>query len=109
MEQYTLKKPFEAIGGDTVATLSFEWDAIKAADYRQILRLESRIKGTQADELSFDISMGKRTSSEFRIAAAWLGAVRGTKGLCIDDIDRLGFLDLLELERFGLLFFGGAV
>lgn len=109
-EKYALKKPFDAIGGDHIEELCFSWDAIRAVDYRQILRIEARIKGTpQIDAPAFDISLGKATSAEFRMAAAWLGALRGTKGICMDDLDRLCLLDLLALERYGLLFFGGAV
>lgn len=107
MNDYTLKTQITAIGGDTIATLHFDWDGMGLSQYRQILSLESRLRTTGPAQVQFDVSIGKKTSSEFRIAAAWVAAVRGTKGLCIDDIERVGILDLLELETEGLLFFGG--
>lgn len=107
MEVYTLKTQISAIGGDTISELHFDWEHLGLSDYRQILRIEAKLRGTDtASRPNFDVSIGKKTSSEFRIGAAWVAAVKGTKGLCMDDMDRLGMLDLLELETRGLLFFG---
>ena len=107
MKEYTLKTQISAIGGDTITTLRFDWEGMGLSQYRQILSIESRLRSTGNAQLQIDVSIGKKTSSEFRIAAAWVAAVRGTEGLCIDDIERVGILDLLELETEGLLFFGG--
>ena len=71
-------------------------------DYRNIVRLESRLRGSQADS---DISLVKATSSEFRMATAWIAAVNcSDNGVCFDDIDRISLADLLKLERIGLFF-----
>lgn len=102
-DDLNLSKPFTALSGTDINALHFNFDAVKAIDYRQIVRLEARLRGNTAE--IFDISsMSKKTSSEFRIAVAWIAAIRGTKGLCLDDIDNLSFADLIELEDFGLFF-----
>ena len=101
-EVLKLSKPLSTLSGDTVDELHFAFKKLTPKDYRQIVRLEARLKG---DTPNFDInSMSKKTSSEFRMATAWIGAVRGTKGLCLDDIDNLALLDLLELEEMGCFF-----
>ena len=111
MEDYALKRKISVLSGDEqkpmeVSILHFDLDSLSPIDYRQALGIEARLRG---EKFRLDISLGKRTSSEFRIAVAWIAAVRGTKGLCIDDIDRIHILDLLELETRGLLFFGESV
>ena len=96
-----LSKPLNTLAGETVEELQFDFGALTPKDYRQIVRLESRLRG----ESNFDISVEtKKTSSEFRMASAWIAAVRGTKGLCFDDIDSLALIDLLELEDIGCFF-----
>lgn len=105
IEDVKLSKPFTALSGAEIDTLHFDFDAIKAIDYRQIIRLEARLRGTNE---TFDISaLTKKTSPEFRMASAWVAAIRGTKGLCFDDIDSLSLSDLVELEDAGLFFITG--
>lgn len=98
-----LLKPVVTLSGDTLSELSFDFDTLTPADYRQITRLEAKLRGAQ---VSMEYSPSKSTSSEFRMATAWVAAVKGTKGLCFDDYERLNMLDLLSLEEWGLLFIG---
>lgn len=105
-ENLKLSKPLNTLSGETVEELHFDFASLTPKDYRQIVRLESRLKGG-GDTPNFDLSinnLSKKTSSEFRMATAWIGAVRGTKGLCFDDIDSLSLLDLLELEEIASFF-----
>lgn len=99
-----LTKPITTLAGETISELTFNFESLTPKDYRQIVRIETRLKGA-SDQPSFDLSlMSKKTSSEFRMATAWIGAVKGTKGLCLDDIDSLSLLDLLELEEIASFF-----
>lgn len=101
-ENLKLSKEIHTLSGETISELVFNFDSLTPKDYRQIVRLEGRLKG---ESPNFDISiMSKKTSSEFRMATAWIGAIKGTKGLCLDDIDSISFLDLLELEEIGCFF-----
>lgn len=102
IENLKLSKPINTLSGETIDNLVFDFGVLTPRDYRQIVRLESRLKG---DSPAFDISVEtKKTSSEFRMASAWIAAVKGTKGLCLDDIDSLALIDLLELEEIGCFF-----
>ena len=101
-EDLKLSKPFTALSGETIESLHFNFDAIKTIDYRQIVRLEARLRGNTD---VFDVSsITRKTSPEFRMSCAWVAAIRGTKGLCFDDIDNLSLSDLIELEDIGLFF-----
>lgn len=106
MSNYKLKKGITALSGEKIDTLHFDFESLTPLDYRQIVRIEGRLKGVSVDNPQFEVSLGKKTSSEFRMASAWIAAVKGTKGLCVDDLDHISMLDLLELETEGILFFG---
>lgn len=101
-EELKLTKPFTALSGEQIETLKLDFDKIKTIDYRQIVRLEARLKGVA--DLDFSAVLTRKTSSEFRMATAWIAAIRGTKGLCYDDIDSLSLKDLLDLEEMGVFF-----
>lgn len=105
MSDYTLKKKIVTLAGDEITELHFDFDSLTPLDYRQIVRIEGKLKGISPENPSLDINLGKKASSEFRMAAAWIAAVKGTKGLCVDDLDKLSMADLLEMETEGLLFF----
>lgn len=98
-EELELKKPLVTLSGNTVTKIKFKFSELTPMDYRNIVRLESRLRGSQAD------SDAKATSSEFRMATAWIAAVNcSDNGVCFDDIDRISLADLLKLERIGLFF-----
>ena len=100
----------KAING--IEELNFAFDKLTAIDYKTICRIERKMNGLSVDALADSIiaSAGTRkTSSEFRIACAWVAAVKGTDGLTVDDYDQLSLDDLLELETCGLLFFVGSL
>ena len=100
----------KAING--IEELNFAFDKLTAIDYKTICRIERKMNGLSVDALADSIiaSAGTRkTSSEFRIACAWVATVKGTYGLPVDDYDQWSLDDLLELETFGLLFFFGSL
>lgn len=100
----------KAVNG--ISEIEFAFDKLTAIDYKTICRIERKMNGLSVDQLADSIiaSAGTRkTSSEFRIACAWVAAVKGTDGLTVDDYDQLSLDDLLELETFGLLFFVGSL
>jgi hypothetical protein len=104
-KELKLKTPITALSGEKIEVLSFDFDSLKAVDYRQIIRLEAKLKGERA---SIDSStLSKRTSSEFRMATGWVAALKGTKGICFDDIESLSLPDLLEMEEIASFFTWG--
>jgi phosphatidylserine decarboxylase len=102
MEVLKLSKTIETLAGDKVSELKFDFDSLKTSDYRNIVRLESRLRGVSFEN---EMNVAKITSSEFRMATAWVAAVNVAENhICFDDIDRISFLDLLEMEKLGAFF-----
>ena len=105
METLSLSKPITTLAGEKVSELHFNFENLRAIDYRNISRLESRLRGVAIES---DVSLTKTASSEFRMATAWIAAVNHADNkVCLDDIDALSFQDLLELEKIGLFFIAG--
>ena len=91
-----LAEPLNTAGGAVLNELRLDFSKIRGRDYALISRIESRLKG---DTLSLSVgSLNKQASPEWRCAVSWVAAIRGTKGLCLDDIDALSLHDLLALE-----------
>ena len=91
-----LVEPLYTAGGAVLSELRLDFGKIRGRDYALISRIESRLKG---DTLSLSVgSLNKQASPEWRCAVSWVAAIRGTKGLCLDDIDALSLHDLLALE-----------
>lgn len=104
MEAIHLAKPITTLSGDSVAEIAFNFDDLKPSDYRHIIRIEARLKGTPLGE---DIG-GNTASAEFRMATAWVAAVHAPSNhLCLDDIDKISIQDLIKLEQIGLFFIAG--
>ena len=91
-----LVEPLNTAGGAVLNELRLDFSKIRGRDYALISRIESRLKG---DQLSLSVgSLNKQASPEWRCAVSWVAAIRGTKGLCLDDMDALSLHDLLALE-----------
>lgn len=102
METLKLKSPLHTLSGDELSELKLDFSALKTRDYSKIVRLESRLKGTGE---TLDISsLNKKASVEFRIATAWIAALKGTPKICLDDIDNLSLTDLMELDSLAVNF-----
>lgn len=97
-----LVEPLNTAGGEVLSELRLDFSKIRGRDYALISRIESRLKG---DTLSLSVgSLNKQASPEWRCAVSWVAAIRGTKGLCLDDIDALSLHDLLALESEAIPF-----
>ena len=91
-----LVEPLYTAGGAVLNELRLDFSKIRGRDYALISRIESRLKG---DTISLSVgSLNKQASPEWRCAVSWVAAIRGTKGLCLDDMDALSLHDLLALE-----------
>ena len=97
-----LVEPLYTAGGAVLNELRLDFSKIRGRDYTLISRIESRLKG---DTISLSVgSLNKQASPEWRCAVSWVAAIRGTKGLCLDDIDALSLHDLLALESEAIPF-----
>lgn len=97
-----LVEPLYTAGGAVLNELRLDFSKIRGRDYTLISRIESRLKG---DTISLSVgSLNKQASPEWRCAVSWVAAIRGTKGLCLDDMDALSLHDLLALESEAIPF-----
>ena len=97
-----LVEPLYTAGGAVLNELRLDFSKIRGRDYALISRIESRLKG---DTISLSVgSLNKQASPEWRCAVSWVAAIRGTKGLCLDDIDAMSLHDLLALESEAIPF-----
>lgn len=97
-----LVEPLYTAGGVVLNELRLDFSKIRGRDYTLISRIESRLKG---DTISLSVgSLNKQASPEWRCAVSWVAAIRGTKGLCLDDMDALSLHDLLALESEAIPF-----
>lgn len=97
-----LVEPLYTAGGAVLNELRLDFSKIRGRDYALISRIESRLKG---DTISLSVgSLNKQASPEWRCAVSWVAAIRGTKGLCLDDMDALSLHDLLALESEAIPF-----
>lgn len=97
-----LVEPLYTAGGAVLNELRLDFGKIRGRDYALISRIESRLKG---DTMSLSVgSLNKQASPEWRCAVSWVAAIRGTKGLCLDDMDALSLHDLLALESEAIPF-----
>lgn len=96
----SLSKPIEA-NNMTISELKFDWDKMTGADYKNISRVARMLSDNPVD-----VTL-RETSSEFRIATAWVCACKTNVGLMDDMILKLSIKDILGLEEIGVFFIAG--
>ena len=102
---FELKTPLHSLLGEAISVLTLDFDQIKTRDYATMCQIERRLRGD--GELVAEVQLAKATSIEFRMAASWVAALKGTKGLMLDMIDDLAMPDLLRLANESLSFLAG--
>lgn len=102
----TLKKPFTSLDGTQIEELILDTGKLTLGDYGMIRRLEKKLNN-QGD-MSVDVSLlSKVASTEFKIAAGFVCALKSTPHLCLDDFDKLSLPDALEVADVILPFLAG--
>ena len=90
-----LSEPLTTLSGETISTLTADFGKVTVRDIPMVNRLERRLKGA-SDEIDLG-SLSKAASVEWRSAMTWVAILKGTKNVCMDDIDRLSIPDYMEL------------
>lgn len=107
MEKITLQRPINTDDA-VISELNLDFDALTAADFRQISKLESMISDNTSMSVK-DMGTPKKLSFEFHLATAFLAAVKGTQGLSVFDFTKLSMEDSLALEEQGAFFCMGVI
>lgn len=93
MAEYKLKKPIITGAGETIEVLNLDWDSLSFGDFQTVRRVRLMMGDVSASD-----SVSPKLDNGLRIALAWVAAVKGTKGLVVEDCVRLSMLDTLELS-----------
>ena len=99
MVEYKLQRELTTISGQQITELHLDFDALSMAD----LKTAQRISGMVADGSSIDVmSTSPRLDSNLRIGIAWVAAIKGTKGLQVNDVLAIGLKDAVCLSELAL-------
>ena len=99
MVEYKLQRELTTISGQQITELHLDFDALSMAD----LKTAQRISGMVADGSSIDVmSTSPRLDSNLRIGIAWVAAIKGTKGLQVNDVLAIGLKDAVCLSELCL-------
>ena len=99
MVEYKLQRELTTISGQQITELHLDFDALSMAD----LKTAQRISGMVADGSSIDVmSTSPRLDSNLRIGIAWVAAIKGTKGLQVNDVLTIGLKDAVCLSELCL-------
>lgn len=93
MSEYKLKRPLITSAGDTIEVLTFDWDSLSFGDFQTVRRVRLMM-----GEVSSSDNVSPKLDNSLRIALAWVAAVKGTKGLVVEDCVRLSMRDTIELS-----------
>ncbi len=102
-----LSEPLTTLAGQTFSELTADFSRVRTRDLAAINEVARRIKGG-GDLGGLEIgSLSKTADPDFRIACTWIACLKGTVGLCLDDLDGLSLLDCLDLGDYSINFLSG--
>lgn len=99
MVEYKLERELTTISGQQITELHLDFEALSMAD----LKTAQRISGMVADGSNIDVmSTSPRLDSNLRIGIAWVAAIKGTRGLQVNDVLTLSLKDAVCLSELCL-------
>lgn len=98
-----LSEPLTTLAGQTFSELTADFSRVRTRDLAAINKVARRIKGGGDFGLDFG-SITKAADPDFRIACTWVACLKGTAGLCLDDLDGLALSDCLDLGDYSTVF-----
>lgn len=106
MSTFKLQKPITTVTGNIIDTLEFDWESLSLSDLKSANKLSNMISDAQMGQVDNSVA-SPRLDPNLRIAIAWLAAMKGTKGLTLNDALQLSLIDALCLseECLGSYFF----
>ena len=99
MIEYKLEKELSTISGQNISALQLDFDALSMSD----LKTAQRIAKMVADGSSVDVmATSPRLDSNLRIGIAWVAAIKGTKGVQVNDVLTISLKDAVCLSELAL-------
>jgi hypothetical protein len=101
-----LSEPLTTLAGQTFSELTADFSKVRTRDLAAINKVAKRIKGGEGFDLGIG-ALNKAADPDFRIACTWIACLKGTVGLCLDDLDGLTLSDCLDLADYSVVFLSG--
>lgn len=98
--QYNLNNPLKLDDGSELNSLTLDFDSLSFMDLKNAKKVKAMLsEGTATDQIS---NASQRLDPDFRIGIAWIAAVKGTKGITLNDVLNLSARDAMELGEVAL-------
>lgn len=92
---FSLRKPIQTETGETVKELNLDWDSLSFSDIASAGKVKAFLSSNAQTQ---EGTISPKLDNNLRISIAWIAAVKGTKGLVLQDCLKLGLADALDLS-----------
>lgn len=100
MIEFELERPITLNNGNEVHELHLDYDALSMADLKTAQKISRMISEPSASVEA--MSASPRLDPNARIGIAWVAAIKGTKGLQVNDVLSLSMKDAICLSECAL-------
>lgn len=97
MSNLKLSKPIHLESGETVETLSLDFDSLALIDIKNARKVKALF--TDSKDVDPLAAASPRLDSDLRVALAWVAAVKADKRLKTTDVLQLSALDAMSLSE----------
>lgn len=100
MITFTLEKELTTISGQTITELQLEFNSLSMADLKTAQKIARMVSEPSSSVEA--MSASPRLDPNVRIGIAWVAAIKGTKGLQVNDVLALSMKDAICLSEVAL-------
>ena len=101
MITYQLQQPIKSMNDTDITELNLDYDALTLGDLKTANRIAAMVSDTSPEALTGS-NLSPRLNSELRIGIAWAAALKGTKGITLNDVLQLSLVDSMCLSENAL-------
>jgi hypothetical protein len=99
--RFNLSKPLRLSDGTEISELTLDWDSLSMADLKSAQRIANMV--AENNNMSVEASVvSKRLDSNLQLGVSFVAALKGTKGLMLNDVLNLSLVDALCLSEEAL-------
>lgn len=101
MIEFELERPITLNNGNEVHDLHLDYEALSMADLKTANKIAKMIADPNVGNVD-NASVSPRLDANLRIGIAWVAAIKGTKGLTVNDVLSLSMKDAICLSEDAL-------
>lgn len=98
---YKLQQPIKSMNDTEISELNLDYDALTLGDLRTANKIAAMVSENGLESFN-NTSLSPRLNSELRIGIAWAAALKGTKGISLNDVYQLSLVDSMCLSENAL-------